>query len=178
MSKKKHNAGEEARALEDETKGAIEQALATKSDYPSCNYLWLRPATKSNPAGAGLVSRSSANPGPDNDRNLYFPAGLSAEEILNAVKGLQWAGALDSEPLKTQALINSGLAWRLEGAIGRAAMRAIENGEALLGWSAHTDAYGNRIPARDEVQEGTKGSLDYVRSKTNATYAHYIAALP
>ena len=32
-----------------------------------------------------------------------------------------------------QGLIDSGMAWRLEGSVGRAAMRAIEDGECVLG---------------------------------------------
>ena len=30
-------------------------------------------------------------------------------------------------------LINSGMAWRLEGSIGRQSMDAMENGQAILG---------------------------------------------
>lgn len=63
--------------------------------------------------------------------------------------------------MSLQGLINSGAAWRLEGSIGRAAMRAIESGDAILGREGHRDYYGNYVPSRYEVQEGTKGSLLY-----------------
>ena len=60
-----------------------------------------------------------------------------------------------------QELINSGLAWKLEGSVGRAAMAAIEAGECVLGTVGHYDYYGNYIPSRYEVQPGTKGSYEY-----------------
>jgi hypothetical protein len=60
-----------------------------------------------------------------------------------------------------QELINSGMAWRLEGSVGRAAMAAIEDGECILGEVGHHDYWGNYIPSRYEVQPGTKGSIEY-----------------
>ncbi len=60
-----------------------------------------------------------------------------------------------------QELIDSGMAWRLEGAIGRQCMDAIRAGYAMLGEEAHTDYYGNRVPSRYEVQPGTPGSPEY-----------------
>ena len=60
-----------------------------------------------------------------------------------------------------QELIDSGMAWRLEGSVGRAAMRAIEDGECVLGEVGHTDYWGNYVPSRYEVQAGTKGSMEY-----------------
>jgi hypothetical protein len=60
-----------------------------------------------------------------------------------------------------QALIDSGMAWHLEGAVGRAAMDAIENGDCILGPEGHRDYWGNYVPSRDEVQPGTKGSVEY-----------------
>lgn len=62
-----------------------------------------------------------------------------------------------------QSLIDSGDAWRLEGAIGRAAMRAIESGECILGPVGHRDYWGNYIPSRHEVEPGTKGSVEYAK---------------
>ena len=55
--------------------------------------------------------------------------------------------------------INSGIVWKMEGSQGRAAMGAIEAGACMLGEEPKRDYYGNRIPARSEVQEGTKGSF-------------------
>ena len=63
-----------------------------------------------------------------------------------------------------QELINSGLAWRLEGSIGRAAMRAIESGGCILGEVGHRDYWGNYVPSRYEVEPGTMGSIEYADS--------------
>lgn len=70
-----------------------------------------------------------------------------------------------------QELINSGLAWRLEGSIGRQCMAAIEAGACLLGRDGHRDYWGNYVPSRDEVQAGTKGSFDYVADRFGAEHA-------
>lgn len=60
-----------------------------------------------------------------------------------------------------QELIDSGMAWRLEGSVGREAMDAIEAGVCVLGESGHTDYWGNYVPSRYEVKPGTKGSFEY-----------------
>lgn len=60
-----------------------------------------------------------------------------------------------------QDLIDTGQAWRLEGSIGRTAMALIESGACILGEEGHHDYYGNYVPARDEVEPGTKGSVEY-----------------
>lgn len=65
-----------------------------------------------------------------------------------------------------QELIDSGDAWRLEGSVGRAAMAAIEAGEAILGEVGHTDYWGNYVPSRYEVVPGTKGSVEYAEAKS------------
>lgn len=59
-----------------------------------------------------------------------------------------------------QDLINDGT-WGLEGSMGRAMMNALEGGAAILGKSGAYDYWGNYIPSRYEVQDGTKGSLSY-----------------
>lgn len=64
-----------------------------------------------------------------------------------------------------QALIDSGDAWRLEGAVGRAAMAAIENGDAVLGEVGHHDYWGNYVPSRHEVVPGTLGSVGYAEAR-------------
>jgi hypothetical protein len=63
--------------------------------------------------------------------------------------------------LDLQELINSGLAWKLEGSVGRAAMAAIEDGVCILGEVGHRDYWGNYVPSRHEVAPGTKGSVEY-----------------
>lgn len=61
-----------------------------------------------------------------------------------------------------QRLVNTGMAWRLEGSIGRECMRAIEAGRVMLGTEAIRDYYGNIVPSRYDVVTGTKGSFDFV----------------
>ena len=60
-----------------------------------------------------------------------------------------------------QTLIDNGMAWRLEGHIGRQCMAAIEDGYAVLGPVGHRDYWGNYVPSRSEVIPGTKGSIEY-----------------
>jgi hypothetical protein len=57
-----------------------------------------------------------------------------------------------------QEWINLGIAWKMEGSVGRAAMAALESGECMLPKQAHFDYYGNRIPSRDELKKGSKGT--------------------
>ncbi|MDW9491704.1 hypothetical protein [Sinorhizobium meliloti] len=78
--------------------------------------------------------------------------------------------------MDAQELINSGLAWRLEGSIGRQCMAAIEAGACMLGRVGHRDYWGNYVPSRDEVQAGTKGSFDYVADRLGAEHAEMQAA--
>jgi len=66
-----------------------------------------------------------------------------------------------------QELINSGDAWKLEGSIGREAMNLINNGLCMLGEVGHKDYWGNYVPSRYEVQEGTKGSASYCAARGN-----------
>jgi hypothetical protein len=60
-----------------------------------------------------------------------------------------------------QRAINSGM-WGLQGSYGRTMMEAINSGRCLLGPNRARDYYGNVIPSRDDVKEGTKGSISYV----------------
>ena len=69
----------------------------------------------------------------------------------------------------TQDLIETGMAWRLEGHIGRQCMAAIEDGRAVLGTVPHRDYYGNRVPSRFEVQQGTLGSQAYAHHEQGHT---------
>src|SRR5436190_2109520 len=61
-----------------------------------------------------------------------------------------------------QALINSGDARKLQGSYGRAAMAMIESGYCMLGKERRTDYYGNKLPSRFDVVEGTEGSEGWV----------------
>ena len=65
----------------------------------------------------------------------------------------------ESDKRVYQRLVNSGQAWMMEGAVGRTAMSLIEQGEIVLGEQGHRDYYGNRIPSRDDLKAGTKGTF-------------------
>ena len=74
-----------------------------------------------------------------------------------------------------QRLVNTGMAWRMEGAIGRECMRAIEAGRAMLGTEAHRDYWGNVVPSRYDVVAGTKGSFDFVADAMGMNHAQAMA---
>lgn len=78
-----------------------------------------------------------------------------------------------NEPM--QRAINSGSAWSLQGSMGRSMMRAIEDGWCMLGKVGAHDYYGNYIPSRTEVKEGTKGSKGYVANIMGRKYANEMA---
>lgn len=63
-----------------------------------------------------------------------------------------------------QRAINSGM-WGLQGSYGRTMMEAINSGRCLLGPNRAKDYYGNVIPSRDDVKEGTKGSISFVEDR-------------
>jgi hypothetical protein len=78
----------------------------------------------------------------------------------HSIKKLQKEHGFDS----IQNLINTGEAWKLEGSVGREAMRLLESGACMLPKKPHRDYYGNRIPSRDELKPGTKGAFNNVPS--------------
>ena len=80
---------------------------------------------------------------------------------------------MDDEQI--QRLINTGMAWRLEGSIGRACMRAIEAGRTVLGTEARRDYYGNVVPSRYDIVEGTKDSFDFVVDEMGMDHAQAMA---
>lgn len=57
-----------------------------------------------------------------------------------------------------QDYINTGLAWRLEGSVGREASALLDSGACMLPKTFNTDAYGNRVPSRDVLKKGSKGT--------------------
>jgi hypothetical protein len=75
-----------------------------------------------------------------------------------------------------QRAINSGM-WGLQGSYGRTMMAAIEDGRCMLGNARAKDYYGNVIPARDDVQFGTKGSYEFVLDAMGAEWADAMAAV-
>lgn len=76
-----------------------------------------------------------------------------------------------------QRIVNSGDAWKLEGYVGRTAMALIDDGKIMLGKQAHKDYWGSRVPSRDNVKSGSKGSYQYVVYKYGKEYADRLAAL-
>lgn len=73
--------------------------------------------------------------------------------------------------LAMQRAINSGMAWKLQGSYGRAAMDAISGGLCMLGREACADYWGNPIPGRDDVKPGTKGSALFVINESGRAWA-------
>jgi hypothetical protein len=59
-----------------------------------------------------------------------------------------------------QEMINTGDAWRMDGEYGRWAMSLLRSGACMLPKDPAVDAYGNRVPSRDEVVSGTLGSFE------------------
>ena len=61
--------------------------------------------------------------------------------------------------LPTQIAIENGSIWKFPGSTGRHAMELIESGICYLGTDVTYDYYGNPIPSRDALEDGTKGTL-------------------
>lgn len=77
-----------------------------------------------------------------------------------------------------QVLINSGMAWMLEGSVGRECMRMIESGNCMLGIERRRDYWGNMVPARRDVQAGTKGSREFVVEHSGEDHAQMLELAP
>lgn len=73
--------------------------------------------------------------------------------------------------LSLQRAINSGIGWKMQGSYGRAMMEAIKAGYCMLGRDQSTDYYGNIIPSRDDVKQGTKGSYQFVINNLGLEWA-------
>lgn len=88
------------------------------------------------------------------------------------------SGELDEmgDALVLQSAINSGQ-WGLQGSYGRSMMDAIKDGRCALGRNPARDYWGNAIPSRDMVQEGTPGSVEYVREQMGDEWADRIEAV-
>ena len=76
--------------------------------------------------------------------------------------------------LSVQRAINGGM-WGLQGSYGRTMMQAIESGQCMLGANSARDYWGNRIPSRTEVMQGTKGSYDFVVAAMGEEWANEMA---
>lgn len=51
-------------------------------------------------------------------------------------------------------------------------MAAINEGFCFLGKTAFNDYYNNKVPSRDEIKEGTKGSRKFVIEKQGEEWAN------
>ncbi len=60
-----------------------------------------------------------------------------------------------------QNLIDNGEGWQFENELGRAIVKALDDGTCVLGPVSHRDYHGNVVPARQDVAPGAKGSLAY-----------------
>jgi len=69
-----------------------------------------------------------------------------------------------------QRTINAGL-WSMQGSYGREMMEAISSGRCMLGRDQYRDYYGNMIPSRDDVKQGTKGSYNFVIDRCGLEWA-------
>lgn len=58
-----------------------------------------------------------------------------------------------------QDMINTGQVWKMEGSMGREAMALLESGACMLPKEFKTDYYGNKVPSRDVLKAGTKGTF-------------------
>jgi hypothetical protein len=58
-----------------------------------------------------------------------------------------------------QKLINSGDVWKFEGSMGRAAMESLESGACMLPDKYTYDYYGNKLPPRTILKQGSKGTF-------------------
>ena len=63
-----------------------------------------------------------------------------------------------------QEAINTGMAWKMEGRIGRKCMDLLSNGVCFLPLQDHYDYWGNEIPSRNKVANGSLGSLSLAKS--------------
>jgi hypothetical protein len=81
------------------------------------------------------------------------------------------------EVLELQWLINTGNAWKMEGHVGREAMRALKSGACVLPTDRHTDFWGNTIPSRTDVAPGTPGSVELCETNFGRSWADELVSL-
>jgi len=58
-----------------------------------------------------------------------------------------------------QDMVNNGSIWSSQGSTGRFFMDLLNTGVLILPKKATYDYYGNRIPSRDDLKQGTKGTF-------------------
>jgi len=60
-----------------------------------------------------------------------------------------------------QNMINDGSIWKMESSISKNAMNYIEKGICMLSLESASDLYGNKVPSRNELEKGTKGTYQF-----------------
>lgn len=83
--------------------------------------------------------------------------------------------AQEEHILAMQRRINAGSIWLFEGSAGREAMDLLEAGYCMLPKRATRDYWGNRIPSRDELKPGTKGTWQLVERTMGRSWAQKMA---
>jgi len=58
-----------------------------------------------------------------------------------------------------QSMISDGTCWKMEGSAGRFAMSCLESGVCMLPLEPKLDYYGNCVPSRNDLKQGTKGTF-------------------
>lgn len=86
-------------------------------------------------------------------------------DLYDSVMTIEDSDDFEERRRAMQALIDSGLAWTLQGRVGREASDLIEQGACVLGVEGRRDYWGNYVPSRTEVEAGTKGSVEYARAR-------------
>jgi hypothetical protein len=92
------------------------------------------------------------------------------------VEGAEEADSAESFACSVQRMINAGN-WSLQGSFGRTMMDMIRSGQCMLGTSSAQDYWGNTIPSRDDVTDGTKGSRQFVVDAMGEEWAAMLEAL-
>jgi len=74
-----------------------------------------------------------------------------------------------------QEIIESGLAWNMQGRIGRRCMEYLKSGVCYLPLVDHYDYWGNEVPSRSKVANGSPGSLSLAKKfwSDNTKYESY-----
>lgn len=71
------------------------------------------------------------------------------------------AAILAGPNAQLQGWVDTGMAWQLEGHVGRTASDALAAGALVLPPEPHHDYYGNRVPSHIDVRDevGSPGSV-------------------
>lgn len=75
-----------------------------------------------------------------------------------------------------QRVINDGTGWSLQGSMGRSMMEAIRSATCMLGKEPRKDYYGNTIPSRYDVKDGSSGSRAFIVKHRGEEWAAMLEA--